>query len=410
MKGKRLSAIELKNLLPGMHADGEGLYLNVQESGSRSWILRTVVRGKRTDIGIGGIATTSLAKAREKATALREKARKGEDILEARRIEKRVIPTFKEAALTYHGRISETFDSERHSQNWIRSLELYVFPVIGSRTVDMIDTADVLRAIGPIWNEVPDTARRTLRRVKAIFDYCQVSGYRNIMVGSLPVSLPNPCEIRAALPNNHIGEGHHAALPYQKLPKFIADLREISASLSVKLGFEFLILTAARTGEVIHATWAEINLEARTWTIPAQRMKMGIAHQVPLSDRCVEILSQTKQFNEGKILFQSSKPDTPLSNTCFLMALRRMGHNGITAHGFRATFKTWAEEKTKFDSLVIEASMAHQVKGIERHYLRTTFFEKRMKLMAAWSKFASSLSCGDDVNTRSTKTRKRAPN
>ena len=142
--GKRLVAIELKNLPPGMHADGAGLYLNVQESGSRSWILRTVVRGKRTDIGLGGLATTSLAKAREKATSLREKARKGEDILEACRIEKHVIPTFKEAALTYHAQISETCDSEQHSQNWLRSLELYVFPVFGSRAVDVIDAADVL--------------------------------------------------------------------------------------------------------------------------------------------------------------------------------------------------------------------------------------------------------------------------
>jgi integrase len=400
MMGKRLVAIELKLLPAGMHADGGGLYLNVQESGSRSWILRTVVRGKRRDIGIGGLATTSLAKAREMAASLREKARKGEDILEARRIEKRVIPTFKEAALTYHAQVSETFDSEQHGQNWLRSLELYVFPAFGSKTVDLIDTADVLRAIGPIWNEVPDTARRTLRRVKAIFDYCQVSGYRNIMVGSLAIPLPNPCEIKTALPNNHIGETHRAALPYQELPKFIADLRKMSASLSVKLGFEFLVLTAARTGEVLHANWSEIDLEARTWTIPAPRMKMGIAHQVPLADRCIEILSLAKQFNEGEIIFPSTKPDTPLSNTCFLMALRRMGHHEITAHGFRATFKTWSEEKTNFDSLVIEASMAHQVKGIERHYLRTTFFEQRVKLMDAWAAFASTLPSGEDANTR----------
>jgi len=266
--------------------------------------------------------------------------------------------------------------------------------------VDLIDTADVLRAIGPIWNEVPDTARRTLRRIKAIFDYCQVSGYRNVMVGNLAVPLPNPCEIKTALPNNHIGEKHHAALPYQELPNFIADLRKMSASLSVKLAFEFLVLTAARTSEVLHANWSEIDLEAKTWTIPAQRMKMGIAHQVPLSDRCVEILSLAKQFNEGEILFPSSKRNTSLSNTCFLTALRRMGHPVITAHGFRATFKTWSEEKTNFDSLVIEASMAHQVKGIERHYLRTTFFEQRMKLMAAWAAFACALPSGEDESTK----------
>jgi integrase len=174
----------------------------------------------------------------------------------------------------------------------------------------------------------------------------------------------------------------------------------MSASLSVKLGFEFLVLTAARTGEVLHANWSEIDLEARTWTIPAQRMKMGIAHQVPLADRCIEILSLAKQFSEGELLFPSSKLHTPLSNTCFLMALRRMGHPGITAHGFRATFKTWSEEKTNFDSLVIEASMAHQVKGIERHYLRTTFFDQRVNLMAAWATFASTLPNDEDASIK----------
>jgi integrase len=220
------------------------------------------------------------------------------------------------------------------------------------------------------------------------------------MVGNLAVPLPNPCEIKTALPKNHIGESHRAALPYAELPKFIADLRTMGASLSVKLGFEFMILTAARTGEVLNANWSEIDLEAKTWTIPAQRMKMGVAHQVPLADRCIEILSLAKQFNDGEFLFPSSKPNTPLSNTCFLMALRRMGHLGITAHGFRATFKTWSEEKTNFDSLVIEASMAHQVKGIERHYLRTTFFEQRVKLMAAWATFASTVPSGEDADTK----------
>ena len=198
--------------------------------------------------------------------------------MESRRIEKRVIPTFKDATLTFHAQISETFDSEQHARNWLRSLEQYVFPVFGSKTVDVIDTADVLRAVGPIWNDVPDTARRTLRRVKAIFDYCQVSGYRNIMVGNLAVPLPNPCDIKTALPNNHNHESHHEALPYQELPKFIQDLRKTSSSLSVKLAFEFLILTAARTSEVLNARWEEIELEGKVWTVPAERMKMKKGH------------------------------------------------------------------------------------------------------------------------------------
>ena len=168
--GGKLKAVQLKKLSPGMHSDGSGLYLEVQESGSRSWILRTTIRGKRRDMGLGGLSTKSLSEARKEAAELRARAKKGEDILESRRIEKRIVPTFKQAALTVHGSLAKTFRSEDHARNWLRSLELHVFPDFGSKTVDAIDTADVLRTIGPIWTTVPDTARRTLRRVKAIFD------------------------------------------------------------------------------------------------------------------------------------------------------------------------------------------------------------------------------------------------
>ena len=354
---KRLAAVQLKNLAAGMHSDGNGLYLCVQESGARSWILRTMVRGRRKDIGLGSLATTSLARAREDAAELRGRARKGEDILESRRIEKRVVPTFKEVAITYHAQISETFDSDQHAHNWLRSLEQYAFPVFGSKTVDAIDTSDVIKAIGPIWTKIPDTARRTLRRMTAVFKYCQASGYRNVMVGNLAVPLPNPCDsIKTALPNNRNGEKHHEALPYTELPKFIQDVRGANSSLCIRLAFEFLILTAARTGEVLNAGWDEIDMDEKVWSIPAERMKMKEQHKVPLPARCVEILKHAKQFNDAEIIFPGRQAGQPLSNMAFLMTLRRMGHETLTAHGFRATFKTWAEEKTTFDSLVIEAS------------------------------------------------------
>ena len=209
------------------------------------------------------------------------------------------------------------------------------------------------------------------------------------MVGNLAVPLPNPCDgIKTALPNNHSGEKHHEALPYDQLPTFIEALRKTGSSLSVKLALEFTILTAARTSEVLNARWEEFNIDDQVWTVSADRMKMGKGHKVPLSVRCVEILGLAKQFNDGELVFPG-RPSRPLSNMAMLMALRRMGYEELTVHGFRATFKTWAEERTTFDSLVIEASMAHQVKGIERHYLRTTFFEKRQQLMAAWATFAA---------------------
>ena len=208
------------------------------------------------------------------------------------------------------------------------------------------------------------------------------------MMNGVAVTLPNPCDgIRAALPKHNGIEKHHEALPYPDLPGFIQKLRTSQSALSVKLAFEFLIMTCSRTSEVLEARWEEFDLDKDVWVLPATRMKMKIEHKVPLSPRCIEILNLAKQFNDSAIVFPGRSPGEPLSNMTFLMALRRIGYEDLTAHGFRATFKTWAEEKTKFDSLIIEASMA--VKGIERHYLRTTFFEQRQKLMNAWAAFAT---------------------
>jgi integrase len=383
----RLKAIKLATLEPGMHSDGNGLYLAVGEFGSRSWILRTMVRGKRCEIGLGSLATTGLAEARVEAATLRARARKNEDILEDRRKAKEEtqrqesIPSFEAAAKEYHGTLKETFSSEDHAYNWLQSLELHVFPVFGKKTVDKIDSADVLAAIGPMWTEKGDTAGRTLRRIKKIFDYCAVKHWR---------MLANPCDVvRAALPKRNNAENHHEALRYPELPAFIQSLRTSQSALAVKLAFEFLILTCSRTSEVLNATWEEFDLKEAVWTVPGERMKMKRPHMVPLSPRCIEILNLAKEFNDSAIVFPGRYEGKPLSNMAFLMALRRMKHDDLTAHGFRATFKTWSEEKTKFDSLVIEAAMAHVVRGIERHYLRTTFFEERKKLMNAWTNFAT---------------------
>jgi len=388
---KKLSVFKLKALGPGRHADGGGLYLDVQKSGSRSWIFRTTIRGKRKEIGLGGLSSRTLAQAREAAADLLAKAKKGEDILEQKRIVQRVIPTFEEAAGTVHTNLSTTFESETHEYNWLQSLKTYVFPKFGKKPVDRIDPADVLSAVGAIWVDKADTAARTLRRIKTVFDYCQASGFRTTVVNGVAVPMPNPCDgVRAALPKHNGVEKHHESLPYSELPGFIQKLRTTPSALCVKLAFEFLILTCARTGEVLDADWEEFDLHHSVWVVPASRMKMKVEHKVPLSDRCVEVLKLTKQFNDGAIVFPGRKAGEPLSNAAFLMALRRMGYEEVTAHGFRATFKTWAEEKTKFDSLVIEASMAHAVRGIERHYLRTTFFEQRKKLMNAWAAYATS--------------------
>ena len=241
------------------------------------------------------------------------------------------------------------------------------------------------RPLAHMWVEKHDTAARTLRRIKAVFDYCQASGYRTTIVNGVVIPLPNPCDgVRAALPKSNGVEKHHEALPYPELPGFIQKLRTSPSALCVKLAFEFLISDVRANWRGSLCEMGRIRSRECSLDCPAARMKMKVEHKVPLSARCIEILNLAKQFNDSAIVFPGRKAGEPLSNAAFLMALRRMGYEEATAHGFRATFKTWAEEKTKFDSLVIEAWMAHAVKGIERHYLRTTFFEQRKKLMEAW--------------------------
>src|SRR5262245_55292019 len=394
MAGK-LSVLKLTKLEPGMHSDGGGLYLNVDESGSRSWILRCTIRGKRSWLGLGSLTTVSLADARVEAVNLRARARKGEDILAERRAQKQAekheasIPTFEAAAIEVHGTLKPTLTNELHAYNWLHSLELHVFPVFGQKRVDTIDSSDILNALAPIWTKTPITASQILQRIKAVFDWAQAKHYRDVILNGITITKAHPCDgIRAALPKQNRLNGHHESLPYSDLPTFITKLRTSQSALSLKLAFEFLILTCARTGEVLGARWEEINFDDGVWTVPAGRMRMRREHRVPLPPRCIAILKEAKLFNDT-VVFPGRYEGHGLSRMAFLMCLRRMGHGDLTAHGFRATFKTWAEERTKFDSLVIEASMAHRVRGIERHYLRSTFFDERKKLMNAWATFAT---------------------
>jgi integrase len=387
-----------------MHNDGNGLYLDVQKSGSRSWILRTLVRGRRKDIGLGGLSTTTLADAREEAARLRGRARKGEDILIKRRMEKRKtnVPTFEEAAAIVHAEVAPTLKNDHNKVVWLRSLDNHVFPIFGKKTVDAVESADVLRAIAPIWTKTPDMARKTLARIRRVMDWATIQGYRNLLAGDIVVPRPNPCiGIQVALPKQP-KDGNHAALSYEYLPKFIDALKKSSAGPSVKLAIEFTILTCTRTSEVLESEWPEFDLDGKVWSIPAKRMKMDEPHKVPLSERCVAILQAAKEVTDSKFVFPSTqKKGEPLSNMSMLRALQRMeGYEEITMHGFRATFKTWAHEKTEFDRLVIEAALAHKVDGIDRHYLRTTFFEQRAKLMEMWATYVIGVSTSKMTDSR----------
>jgi len=368
----------------GRHADGNGLYLVVDPSGARRWILRTVVRGRRRDIGLGSVRLVKLADARLKAAQLRHLARSGGDPLAERRRERRKMLTFKEAATKVHEAHAATFKNTKHRAQWLASLKADVFPFFGDRSVDSIDSADVLKALQPIWTTKPETARRLKQRIKVVLDWAKASGYR---------SGDNAVEgISKVLPKVRQAAAHHPALPYSEVPAFVHALRAFNTSASIKLAFEFLILTAARTSEVLEARWEEVDREAKMWTIPANRIKAGREHRVPLSARCLEVIDAAKGLADGgPFVFPGRSPKAPLSNMAFLMLLRRMERTDITAHGFRSSFRDWAAETQRFTPRdVVESALAHVVKNkTEAAYFRSDLFELRRELMGAWEQFST---------------------
>jgi integrase len=388
-----LSAAKVRALnAPGRYADGNGLYLVCDPSGAKRWVLRTVIKGKRCDLGLGGLSLVSLAEAREEALRLRKIARKGGDPLAERRQQLKPVPTFEEAAREVHREHSRGFRNAKHAAQWISTLEMYVFPVFGSRPVNGIESHDVLSALSPIWIEKPETARRTKQRIQTVFAWAKAKGYRT---GDNPVE-----GVSEVLPKHNTKKAHHAALPYADLPAFILALRKSNAGELVKLAFEFLILTVTRTSECLFAKWSEIDLDGKAWAIPADRMKAHEEHRVPLSQRCLKLLSAARELGgDSEYVFPGRNANQPLSNMVFEMALRRMGRDDVVPHGFRSSFRDWAEEKTSFKRSVIEAALAHKVRDkVEAAYHRTKQFEQRIPLMAAWAQFATAAPKAKVVN------------
>lgn len=375
----------LNETKPGRYADGGGLYLVIDQNGHKRWVLRLVVpaRGKRCDISLGGVATVSLADAREEADRWRKLARDGGDPITARQERRRreAIPTFRMAAENVHEGHAKAWKNPKHVQQWINTLEQYAFPVFGDKAVNLVSSADVLKALQPIWLNKPETARRVRQRIKAVFDWAKAKGYR---------SDDNPVEgVTKALPKQMGSVEHHAALPYSEVSKFIGQLRNANASVSSRLAFEFLILTAGRTGEVLKAKPEEFDLDNKVWTVPAERMKAKKEHRVPLSPRAIEIVKEAIALG-GAYVFPGRYSDKPLSDMSLLMIVRREGLGDITAHGFRSTFRDWAAERTSFPSDVCERALAHTIKNkAQAAYERTDLFEKRRELMDTWAAYVA---------------------
>ena len=396
-----LTPIAVKNAGPGRHADGGGLYLRVQGGGARSWLFRSMVAGKARDIGLGpaaGPGALALMEARTKARELAVQAAKGE-VIQSKRIQARKVAaqaqaavlagkTFKEVAEAFITRKEGGWRNDKHRQQWRNTLASYVYPHFGALPASQIETSHVLAVLEPIWNAKPETASRVRGRIENVLDAAKVQGLRTgenaaRWRGHLEHLLPKP---------EKLVRGHHPALPYADTPAFMKDLADREA-LSAR-ALEFTILTVARSGEVLGATWGEVDLDKAEWTIPAARMKAGKEHSIPLSSRAVEILREVRPLNTngGKAapLFPSGT-GTKLSGMAMSMLLRRMDRDVITVHGFRSTFRDWAGESTSFPREVVEHAMAHQLADkAEAAYQRGTLFPKRVKLMAAWAAYCAS--------------------
>ncbi|GJE48405.1 Prophage integrase IntS [Methylobacterium tardum] len=387
---KALTTVQMRALkTPGRYADGHGLYLVVDPSGSKRWLLRIVVQGKRRDIGLGGASLVTLAEAREKALAYRKTARDGGDPLAERRRAQLTVPTFAEAAETVHSEHKATWRNPKHAAQWINTLRTYAIPHFGAKRVDQIETPDVLRALAPIWLTKGETASRVRQRIGTVLDWAKAAGHR---------SGDNPVEgVTRGLPRQGEREEHHAALPYAEVPAFVARLRAMSGQGEIgRLAFEFLILTAARTSEVLDARWGEIDEAQALWTVPAARMKAGREHRVPLSARAAEVLARAKVLGgNSALVFPGRNGARPLSNMVFLMALRRM-KLPITAHGFRSSFRDWAAEATTLPREVAEMALAHVVENrVEAAYRRGDLLAKRREMMEQWATFVATNSKGD---------------
>jgi len=388
-----LTALKIRqNLKPGMYADGLGLYLKVRDGNSKSWIFRYRTGGKLRDMGLGPFHTVSLAEAREKAEVCRAMRLKGLDPLEERHREQqaKVIEaaeaiTFKKCAESYIAAHKDGWKNGKHADQWTTTLEAYVYPTFKDKPVAAIDGDLVLRVLQPIWKEKTETASRIRGRIERILDWAKAMKYRTgdnpaRWRGHLDHLLPKRSRVRAIV--------HHAALPIDETPDFIQILRQ--EETVVARAFEFCILNATRTNETMGMRWSEYDEKAQLWTVPAGRMKASRDHRIPLANRSQLILAEMQEIRTSDFVFPGGRQERPLSSMAFLMLLRRLKRDDITAHGFRSTFRDWAAERTDFPNEVVEMALAHTISNkVEAAYRRGDLFDKRRQLAEAWAAFCA---------------------
>ena len=359
--------------------DGNGLILVVQPTGSKSWIQRLTIRGRRRELGLGGFPATSLKQAREQAFANLQEARQGRDPLKEKRSAARV-PTFAAAAEKVFEQQAPSWRNQKHSKQWGATLGTYVFPSIGERSVSSVTSADVLEILMAIWHTRPETARRVRGRINAVMEWAVAMEFRP----------DNPCDrLKRALPRQKDVVKHMRALPYAEVSAAIATVQQSQASLATKLALEFLMLTAARSGEVRGAKWDEIDLDSMTWLIPAERMKAKREHAVPLSRRAVQVLEMARPLANASGLIFPSPRGRVLSDMTLSKLLREQGIPAVP-HGFRSSFRDWAGERSGVQDAVIEAALAHTIRNpTKAAYARTDYFGLRQPLMDDWAEYLS---------------------
>jgi integrase len=375
---------------PGLYGDGGNLWLKVSGPGRRSWVFRYTIAGRARSMGLGDARDVSLAEAREKADEARKLLREGTDPIDARNATKAATPShepaFREVMDLYLAAHAAAWSSKRHRRLWIASMANHVLPGVGKLPVAKIGTNDVLRVLERLWQTKPQTASRIRRRIEAVISYATARGWRSganpaLWRGHLQLMLPAVGKLRPT--------EHFTALDWREAPTFMAELR-LHDGIGART-LQFLILTAARAGEVRGATWDEIDPEQAIWTIPGSRMKTGRAHRVPLSAQALAVLhTMETQRTEHGLIFPGHFVTNLMSHGVFMETLRRIGRPELTAHGFRSTFRDWAAEATGHPNHVVEQALAHTIGNqVEAAYRRGDLFEKRRLLMNEWAAYLS---------------------
>ena len=388
----KLTALAVdKKRQPGLYADGAGLNLVITDKGVKRWELRTMADGRRRQLGLGVYPRVSLEAARRKAAGLRDRLRDGAVLPAGRRLRSppasvAVGPvTFRAAFESYFEFKAPQLSNPKHAAQWRSTLETYVFQTIGKTPVAEVTAAEVIDILKPIWNDKPETAKRVLQRMRVVFEAAIVRGDR-------ASAAPTTGVATVLGPRKRAGQHHHPALPFIEVPGLVGKLRQLQGRPATRLAFEFLILTATRSGEVRFAAWPEIDRAAALWIIPSDRMKAREPHVVPLSVRVLQVLDQARSiYPEGDLIFPGAGSGKPLSDMTLTKVLRDFSLGGrATAHGFRSSFKDWCAEVAKVRDEVSEAALAHKIPDkVRAAYLRTKFLDERRDLMQKWADYIS---------------------